>query len=223
MNNKELIKKLYEEYKKEYLNEIYDIPLESKKESPTKYLVYKDNKEIAYFLFTFKYDINNSPVDYKRYKLDRYWSVDWYWSKDTPKEDKNAKNFIRVTSTAFKIVDDFIRNYNYPPLLGFGGLTEQHERIYSDESFIDRWKILLGERYCTEWDPKNDKVWIINKNFYKTDEIKIYEASRVFEKPPSEIYMQQKFPVKNKLKGISRHNLIKEQIRRIILKQIYLK
>lgn len=221
MNNKGLIKKLYEEYKKEYLNEIYDTPLQFKKESNTKYIVYKDDKELAYFLFTFKYNINDSPVDYKRYKLDRYWSIDWYWSQNISKEEKNAKNFIRVTSTAFKIVDDFIRNYNYPPLLGIGGLTEQHERIYSDEKFIDRWKILLGEKYYVEWE--NDKIWIINKNFYKIDEAKIYKASQAFEKSPSEIYQHEKFPTKNKLKGISRHNLIKEQIKRIILKQIYLK
>ena len=223
MNNKELIKKLYEEYKKEYLNEIYDIPLEFKKESNTKYIVYKDNKELAYFLFTFKYDINNSPVDYKRYKLDRYWGIDWYWSQEVSKEEKNAKNFIRVTSTSFKIVDSFIRDYNSPPLLGFGGLTEQHEKIYSDEKFIDRWKTLLGEKYYVEWDLKNDKMWIINKNFYKTDESKIYKASQVFEKSLSEIYQHEKFPIKNKLKGISRHTYIKEQIKRIILKQIYLK
>lgn len=223
MNNKELIKKLYKEYKKEYLNEIYDTPLEFKKESPTKYNVYRDSKELAYFLFTFKYDINNSPVDYKKYKLDRYWSVDWYWSPKVPKEEKNAKNFIRVTSTAFKIVDDFIRNYNYPSLLGFGGLTKQHENIYSDKKFIDRWDTLLGERYYTKWDTENDKIWIVNKNFYKTDETKISNASHVFKKSLSEIYRQQKFPNKHDTKGIFRHNMIKEQIKRIILKQIYLK
>ena len=66
-------------------------------------------------------------------------------------------------------------------------------------------------------------MWIINKNFYKTDESKIYKASQVFEKSLSEIYQHEKFPIKNKLKGISRHDFIKEQIKRIILKQIYLK
>jgi hypothetical protein len=221
--NKELIKKLYQEYKQNYLNELYDNPLQFKKDNNTKYVVYSNDKELAYFLFTFRYDINNSPIDYKKYKLDKYWDVSWYWVDSLPKIEKNSNNFIKVTSTSFKIIDDFIRNNNYPPLLGFGGLTEQHERIYSNQLFLDRWKFLLGERYYTEWDSQNDKVWIINKNFYKIDEIKIYKASQVFKKSPSLIFQEEKYPIKNKLKGINYHNLIKEQIKRVILKQIYLK
>ena len=134
---------------------------------------------------------------------------------------KNTKNFIKVTSTAFKIVDDFIRNNNYPALLGFGGLSEKHERIYSNQSFLDRWKILLGEKYYAEWE--NDKLWIINKNFHKIDEHRLIKHSQYSQTPISEIYRDLKFPNKNKHKGISKVNIIKEQIKRIILKQIYLK
>lgn len=223
LKNKELIKKLYQEYKLNYLNELYDTPLNFKKESNTKYTVYNNEEPLAYFLFTFRYDINNSPIDYKKYKLDRYWDVSWYWVDSLSKIEKNTKNFIKITSTSFKVVDDFIRKNNYPPLLSFGGLTEQHERIYSNQLFLDRWKVLLGEKYYTEWDLQNDKVWIVNKNFYKIDEAKIYKASQAFEKSPSLIFQEEKFPIKNKLKGISRHNLVKEQIKRVILKQIYLK
>ena len=220
MNNKETIKKLYDEYKLQFLNELYDTPLDFVEDN-NLYRVYDSvGNEIAYFVFSFMYDINNSPVDYKKYKLNKYWDVSWYWSRSVPKEEKNTKNFIKITSTAFKIVYDFIKNKNYPLLLGFGGLTNKHENIYSNELFIDRWKTLLGEKYYVEW--KNDKLWIINKIIYKIDETKIYKASQAFKKDTALIFQEEKFPIKSKLKGINKHNFIKEQIKRIILKQIYI-
>jgi hypothetical protein len=220
-NNKEIIKRLYNEYKEQYLNEIYDTPLEFKKDSNIKYIVYdKEGNELAYFLFKFMYNIDNSPINYKKYKLDRYWNIDWYWIDKLPKEQKNAQNFIRVTSTAFKVVDNFITSNNFPLLLGFGGLTETHDRIYSDKRFIERWQILFGERYKVEY--KNDKLWIINKTI-TIDEIKISKIAEIYEISSSEAYRKELFPTKRDVKGISRHNMIKEQIKRIILKRMYLK
>jgi hypothetical protein len=219
-NNKETIKLLYKEYKEQFINELYDTPLEFKKNN-NSYTVYKENgDELAFFTFRFEYNIDNSPIDYKKYKLNKYWDINWYWSSNVKEEEKNTKNFIKVTSTAFKVVDDFIINNNYPALLGFGGLTEKHEQIYSNQSFIDRWKILFGEKYYVEW--KNNKLWIINKNFYQIDELRLIKHSQFQEKPISEIYRMLLYPNKNNVKGISRHNLIKEQIKRIILKKIYI-
>ena len=221
MLNRDYIKEFYNTYRKEYLNELYDTPLKFEKED-NRYRVFNESgDEIAYFLFTFMYDINNSPIDYKKYKLDRYWDVSWYWSQNISKSEKNTKNFLKITSTSFKILDDFIRKNNYPALLGFGGLSEKHERIYSNQSFIDRWKILLGEKYYIEWE--NDKLWIINKNFHKIDELRLIKHSQHQQKSISEIYRNLKFPNKRNYKGILKHNLIKEQIKRIILKEIYLR
>ena len=220
-NNKETIKRLYKEYKEQFINELYDTPLEFKKDSNTKYIVYdKDGNELAYFLFRFMYNINDSPIDYKKYKLDRYWNIDWYWIDGLSKDEKNAKNCIKVTSTAFKIVDDFIRSNNFPLLLGFGGQTESHDRIYSNESFIERWKILFSEKYNVEY--KNDKLWISNKIIQNIDEYKIISLSELHNKPTSEIYRMLLYPNKHNIRGISRHNMIKEQIKRIILKKIYI-
>jgi hypothetical protein len=220
-NNKEVVKRLYNEYKEQYLNEIYDTPLKYNKESNTKYIVYdKEGNELAYFLFRFMYNIDKSPVDYKKYKLDRYWNVDWYWIDKLPKEYKTTQNFIRITSTAFKVVDDFIISNNFPLLIGFGGLTDSHDRIYSDERFIERWQVLFGERYKVKY--QNDKLWIINKTI-TVDEIRISKIAEIYEMSSSEVYRKELFPNKRDVKGISRHNMIKEQIKRIILKRIYLK
>lgn len=221
MGNKETIKKLYNEYKKEYLNELYDTPLKFEKEN-NSYTVFKDNGDkLAFFTFRFEYDIDNSPINHKKYNLDKYWNINWYWDSNLEEDEKTKFNFLKVTSTAFKIVFDFIKENNYPTLLGFSGLGEGHKKVYKHESFIDRWKILLGEKYYTEW--KNEKLWIINKNFYKIDENNLVNRSTFQQKSISEIYRDTKFPTKSKLKGIIRHDFIKEQIRRIILKQIYLK
>jgi hypothetical protein len=222
MVNKNTIKKLYNEYKKQYINELFDSPLLFKKDSNTKYIVYDvNNNELAYFLFTFMYNIKDSSIDYKKYNLTRYWDISWYWSNNISNNEKNTNNFIKVISTSFKIVDDFIRNYDYPPLLGFGGLSEKHENIYSNKLFLDRWKILFNEKYYVEW--KNDKLWLINKNFHQIDEHRLVKHSNYQEKPISEIYRDLKFPNKNKTTGIYKFNLIKEQTKRVILKQIYLK
>lgn len=219
---KDTISRLYKEYKGSYLNELYDTPLEFKKESNTKYFVYKESgEELAYFLFSFMYNIDDSPINYKKYKLNKYWDISWYWINGLSKEDKTVKNFLKITSTAFKIVDDFIRQNNHPALLGFSGLSQSHENLYSNKLFIDRWQILFGERYYVEW--KNDKMWIINKNFYRIDENRLVRHSEFQQKSLSEIYKQLKFPNKKDLSGISKFNLVKEQIKRVILKQIYIK
>ena len=81
-SNKETIKRLYQEYKESYLNELYDTPLVFKKDDNTRYTVCNESgEELAYFLFRFMYNIEDSPVDYKKYRLDKYWNVSWYWLK----------------------------------------------------------------------------------------------------------------------------------------------
>jgi len=87
--------------------------------------------------------------------------------------------------------------------------------------FIERWEGLLGEKYEVKWH--NDKVWIINKNISYIDEYKIIQLSEHFKLPPSQIYRMIKYPNKKDKEGISKNILIKEQIKRIILKQIYLR
>lgn len=222
--NKQVIRTLYETYRREYLNELYDTPLQYKQQDASKYSVLgDDNTPIAYFLFTFRYDINTSPIDYKKYNQSKYWDVSWYWDPSTPKDQKNSKNFIRITSTSFKIVTDFIESHNNPPLLSFSGMTESHERIYSNKLFVDRWNTLLGNMYYTMWDDAHDKMWIVNKNFYRNDESRIHTISQQMEKPTSEVYRITKFPNKGELKGIQKQKYIKEQLKRIILKQIYLR
>ena len=48
--NKQVIRTLYETYRKEYLNELYDTPLQYKQQDASKYNVLNDdNTSIAYF------------------------------------------------------------------------------------------------------------------------------------------------------------------------------
>jgi hypothetical protein len=218
MYPKELIQKLYLEYKTQY-TEVFDSPFEFKKESNTKYIVVKNGKEIAYFLFRTMYDVNNSPINYSKHKIRTYWDVSWYWQPHLSSEEKNSNNFIKITATSFKIVDDFIRQNN-PMMIGFSGQTLSHDRIYSNDSFLDKWKIIFGEKYNIE--PKNDKIWIYNKILKDIDEHKIIRLSELLEIHPDKAHHLIKYPSKHTTKGISRFELIKEQIKRIILKKLYL-
>ena len=48
--NKQVIRTLYETYRKEYLNELYDTPLQYKQQDASKYNVLNDDStSIAYF------------------------------------------------------------------------------------------------------------------------------------------------------------------------------
>ena len=215
------IVKLFEEYKKLFINELYDTPLKYKTYDDKRYQILQDDKVLANVSFHPQYGVEESPIDYKKYNINRYWDISWGWGEEINKELQTQQNFIKVTSTMFPIVEKFIRSNNYPQLLGFSGLTDAHSRIYSNELFLERWKVLLGEKYEVKW--YNDKVWIINKNISYTDESRIIRLSEHFQLPPSQIYRMIKYPYKKDKKGISKHDLIKEQIKRIILKQIYLR
>ena len=216
-----IIKKYVKEYQSMFLNELYDSPLKFKTYDDKRYQILQGGEILANVIFHPQYGVDNSPIDHNRYNISKYWDISWRWGDDIDKSNQNVSNFIKVTSTMFPIVEEFIRNNNYPQLLGFSGLTESHDRIYSDELFIERWEGLLGEKYEVKWH--NDKVWIINKNISYIDEYKIIQLSEHFKLPPSQIYRMIKYPNKKDKEGISKNILIKEQIKRIILKQIYLR
>jgi hypothetical protein len=134
---------------------------------------------------------------------------------------KTIKNWLKVTSTSFKIVDDFIRQKDYPPVLEFSGQTQTHKNVYHNKEFLNRWQILFGEQY--EVELYKEHIWLINKNISnKTlhNAIKLSEHAQI---SLSKAVNYWKFKTKRDVKGISRHNMVKEQIKRIILKRIYLK
>jgi hypothetical protein len=216
-SNKETIKRLYNEYKEQYLNEIFETPLEFKQIEPTKYQA----ENLAIFIFKREYNFLDVPFDTNMYKVPLYWSISWVWNNELPDEEKTLKNWLKVMSTSFKIVDNFIRQKEYPLVLEFSGQTETHKRVYHNKEFLDRWQILFGEKY--EVILHKDHIWFINKNISNKNihnAIKLSEQSQISLSKAIEYW---KFKTKRDVKGISRHDMIKEQIKRIILKRMYLR
>jgi hypothetical protein len=216
-NNKETVKHLYNEYKEQYLNEIFETPLEYNQIEPTKYQV----GNLATFIFKREYIFSDVPFDTTMYKIPFYWSISWMWDNELPEEEKTLTNWLKVMSTSFKIINDFIRQKDYPLVLEFSGQTETHKRVYHNKEFLDRWQILFGEKY--EILLHKDHIWFINKNISNKNlhnAIKLSEHSQISLSKAVEYW---KFKNKRDVKGISRHNMIKEQIKRIILKRMYFK
>ena len=177
--------------------------------------------KLAEFSFQPWYDFSVIPIEYKRYKIHFYWNVSWYYSSLVGKEKRNMSSWISVTSTAFKIVDDFIRSKHYPLMVSFSGLVDKYDKVYSHSKFLDRWKILFGEDYKVMF--ANQRVWLINKNIDDSLNERIFLYSQTFQTDYTEATKQVKFPKKNMRTGISRNNMIKEQVKRIILKNLYLR
>ena len=130
-SNKEVVKRLYNEYKEQYLNEIFETPLEFKQIDSTKYQA----GNLAIFTFKREYDFSSVPFDTTMYKIPFYWGISWIWINDISEEEKTIKNWLKVTSTSFKIIDDFIRQKDYPPVLEFSGQTQTHKNVYHSVSF----------------------------------------------------------------------------------------
>ena len=124
-SNKETIKRLYNEYKEQYLNELFETPLNFERIDSTKYQV----ENLAVFIFKREYDFSSVPFDTIMYKIPFYWNVSWLWDINLSEEEKTLKNWLKVMSTSFKIMDDFIRQKDYPLVLEFSGQTETHKRV----------------------------------------------------------------------------------------------
>lgn len=217
--NKHLIGEYIKKYYSQFLNELYDSPLDFFKSGDFEYKVLLDGDILAIVSFRNQYDIDRAPIDHKKFSISKYWDVNWKWGEISDKL-KTTSNFIKVTSTLFKIVYSFISNIS-PDIISFSGLTESHERIYSNESFLERWRSLLSEKYNVSWS--NDRVWIVKKSLSPIDEYKIMNLAEHLSISPSEAYKKIVYPNKKELKGITRNELIKEQIKRLVLKHLYLK
>ena len=217
--NKQLIREYIKKYYSQFLNELYDSPLDFFKSGDFEYKILLDGDVLAIVSFRNQYDIDRAPIDHKKFSLSKYWDVSWKWGEISDKL-KTTSNFIKVTSTLFKIVYSFISNIS-PDIISFSGLTESHERIYSNESFLERWRSLLSEKYNVSWS--NDRVWIVKKSLSPIDEYKVMNLAEHLSISPSEAYKKIVYPNKKELKGITKNELIKEQIKILVLKHLYLK
>jgi hypothetical protein len=219
--NKQEITSFYKSYKSQILNEMkeyLDMPLKNiKKIGEYDYLVSEDDVE-AKFNIRPKY-FSNSHLGHKFFpkNTDKTYEISWSFAFDVPLNIKNPKNFLRVTATSYKVLNDFIQNYQ-PNVIAFSGLSKGHESIYYGGIFLNRLKTLFGDEYDIIADKDSSLVYIINKTVSLLKEEAINKRKNKTSLQESIIYW--KYPQLHP--STSTNVKIKNKIKNRIIKNLYL-
>jgi len=220
----ELIKKVIKDtlFIKYQINESFDRPFSNIiKKSDMEYDV-DENGVKGVFYFTRKPN-NNDLNNYYFYndKIDVYYDVSWQFKSDMSNELKTPANWMKMTATAFKIIDDFIRT-KHPLVIKFSFHTPDNWKIYSNSGFLDKLKTLFSEKFDVLLDNEFERIYLINKNASK---FKLGPIEKLTEQGCmsfEDAWNLRKFPKKRNQKGILRNDTIKEQQKRILYKWKYL-
>jgi hypothetical protein len=217
-----MVVNIYKIIKDFLLKEVYDKPFNNlSKIDYNTYIVDEDGFGVKYNIKD-RYDVEIIPKNYIKEGVEVFSEISWEWTKETPQELKTVYNWLRSTTTSFKVIDRFIREEN-PNVIMFSA-TEKTFNVYNSDLFIDHLKSLFGQKYYIVKDLGDDvlRVFIIKKSvsYYSDDMVnKTYgQCGGDIEDIKKRILK----PNKNDYKGIRRNDLIKEQIKRIILKKRYL-
>jgi len=218
---RDFIKKVLRDYT---ITESLDKPFKNLKEIEfTRYYLDEDNVKVN-FKFKHEFNIHKLPLYLlDTEKLKNYFEISWSWNQDMENGYKTVYNWKRVTATAFKVIDMFLRKYN-PELVIFKGRHPKMDIIYNYDQFLE----ILRNLFYFNYFVKNydDKIYIIRKDVSSIYEGHIekrsecddcnetYEESREFWLHPNKR--------KRNMKGISRNDYIKDQRKRIFLKEFFL-
>jgi hypothetical protein len=220
MTKKELIL-FYKKYRIQILNEMQeylDIPLKNmKKLGKYDYIVNEDNIE-AKFTFRPKHFPDSHP-GYKYFpkNIDKTYEISWSFAFDVPSNIKNPKNFLRVTATSYKVLNDFIKN-EQPNVITFSGLSKGHESIYYGDTFLKRLKVLFNDEYDVIINKENSIIYLINKTISLFKNEAILKRSQQTSLQESIIYWKYNHLHPNTPTNIK----IKNKIKNKIIKNLYL-
>jgi hypothetical protein len=219
--NKKLIQKIIKEeiFVKYQINESFDIPFNNiKRIDSYNYIVDEDGVQ---GIFTFHVLFNNNELnDYDFYnkKIDTYYELSWIWGSNMKPELKTTSNWIKMTTTSFKIIDSFIREKK-PLLIKFAPRTGGNKKVYFHTEFTDKLETIFAEHFDVIVDNKKQRVFLVNKEVSRLKEDSIRKLSEYIEL--FEAWKYWKYPKKNKTKGTVRNDLVKEQQKRILYKWKY--
>jgi hypothetical protein len=216
MTKKELIL-FYKTYKNQILNEMkeyLDMPLKNiEKIGRYEYKVYEDNIE-ANFIFKFK-SFSPSYGAYKYFpkNTDKTFDISWSFSTKVNQDNKTPQSFLRVTATAYKVLNDFIQN-EQPNVIAFSGLSKGHESVYYGDIFLKRLRVLFGDEYDIVTDKEASMIYIINKTVSLLKNESIVKRSQQTSLQESIIYwkypnLHPSTPANIKLKNKIKNKIIK--------------
>lgn len=233
---KPLIKKILEENlkriiitdqnKSDYdLNESFDKPIKDFKIVDD--FTYTAEEGDIKGIYTFRLDFDNGYLDQFKHEINIndvgvFYDFSWRFHETVDKH-KNPFNWVKLTTTGFKILDDFIRKQN-PKLIKLGDKTDGNFKLYFNDSFINKLQSLFYHNYYVKPYPHISTILIIKKDLLKLDEDFINYRMEVFGDSEKDANDYRKYPHKRKrqMKGIIKNDYRKEQIKRIINKVRYL-
>lgn len=225
MISKKAIIEHYIKMQEQYLEEILEpLPLVEKK-TDLIYLVRSEDSSVsAYYEFSEEdYEDTYGPkLEKENIKC---YEVSW----DFTEESKHGPSaWTRVTGTAPKVIDSFLRSHEDTDVLFFKGMIGTNTNdLYSKPQFQEHIKTMFGDKFnFVSNKSSRKKFFLIKKDIQLSFDKKIMEKDikRHGLNESIEYYIQLEKDKKNKYKakGISKWDLYKEQIERIILKRNYL-
>ena len=164
--DKQKIFSFYKSYKNQILNEMkeyLDMPLKNiEKIGKYEYKVYEDNIEADFIIRPKYFSDSHKGHNFFPKNTDKTFDISWSFSDEITQSEKTPKSFLRVTATAYKVLNDFIQN-EQPNVIAFSGLSKGHESVYYGDVFLKRLKVLFGDEYDIVTDKEASMIYIINK------------------------------------------------------------
>jgi hypothetical protein len=220
MNRQEIIS-FYKSYKNQILNEMkeyLDMPLKNiKKIGKYEYNVSEDNIEAKFIIRPKYFSDSHKGHNFFPKNTDKTFDISWSFSNEMTQNDKTPQSFLRITATAYKVLNDFIKN-EQPNVISFFGLSKGHESVYYGDVFLKRLKMLFGDEYDIATDKEASMIYIINKTISLIKNESIVKRATQTSLKESIIYW--KYP--NLHPNTPINIKIKNQIKTKIIKNLYL-
>ena len=224
--HEKIIRKIINEqlFKQHQIDESFDRPYNNfVKIDDFRYTVEQDGVS-SVFSFHRQYNNNNLPnrLIYNNL-VNIYYEVSWAWGKDMKNNLKTPANWMRLTATAFKVIDDFIRT-EQPKVIKFSNQTEGNLKIYKNERFIDILRTIFSDHYnvVPEWlDEETIVLYMFDKEVSRVAESSILKrAENCTNLEEATNYF--KYRKKREKKGIVRNDAVKYQKKKILYMSKYL-
>ena len=219
--NEEKNLNFYDLYKNQILSkmrEYLDKPLNNvKKNNDFDYTVFEDNIKANFIIRPKYFSPSYSAYKYFPENTNKTFDVSWSFSNEMTQNEKTPQSFLRVTATAYKVLNDFIQN-KQPNVIAFSGLSKGHESVYYGDVFLKRLKVLFGDEYDIVTDKEASMIYIIDKSVSLIKDEAIKKRSKITSLSESILYW--KYPY---LHPDTSQNIInKKHIKNQVMKEIYL-
>lgn len=218
---------------KKYLHEIFEPLPNIKMISSDKYHIKSLDEKITAYVDFLHRDVDSLYGLPKLNKTNlRCYEIQWIFTSNTEKQDRNASSWIKVTGTIPKLIEDFSKKNEIDVIYYSGLIGTNTAKMYSSKNFISQIEKIFANDFRL-YIPKlsaQPKFFLIKKDIDTVDEINTIKEnisskrySHFTEDQIWEFHNIDKFPYKNihKFRGIKKWEIIKEQIDRIILRRLY--